>query len=836
MTGSPGWHHRDAVELAGEHGVDPTRGLDASDVAHRIARHGANELTGKEASSWLTLLADQFKDFMVLVLIAAAVVSGAIGELIDTLAIVVIVVLNAVIGFVQAWRADKAMAALQQLAAAHATVLRDGEVRQIPAAGLVPGDIVLLEAGNQVPADLRLIDLAQFRVDESALTGESVTVEKHTAPMTGVVHALGDRLNMAFKGTTATHGRARGLVVAIGMSTELGKVARLNTLGELAAGMAVAAIPEALPAVVTVLLALGARKMVSFNALIRRLPSVETLGSVSFICSDKTGTLTQNRMHAEVLLADGESWQPGEPSPKPVHQELLRAAALCNDATHTLKGGWAGDPTETALTQVAGDAGLHKPTLEQDAQRVLEFPFDAERKRMTTFHRTPDGLVAYTKGAPEAVLAQCTSQWQPGGESPLRRAEVLGAAEKLATQGLRVLALARRSYEQLPGTGELEAVESGLCLIGLIGLIDPPRPEAAVAVRDCISAGITPVMITGDHPATARAIAQRLGILSGAESDVLTGVDLAALNDAALRERVRTVRVYARVDPLQKIRIVEALQAHGEFVAMTGDGVNDAPALKQADIGVAMGRGGTDVAREASSLVLLDDNFATIVAAVREGRRIYDNIRKFVRYAMTGNSGEIWTIFLAPLMGLPIPLLPIHILWINLVTDGLPGLALAAEPAERGVMQRPPRPPSESLFSHGMWQHILAIGLLLGGLCLAVQAWALSTGHSHGQTMVFTVLTLGQMAHVMAIRSEFDSLWRQGLLSNKPLLGAVLATFALQMAVIYVPVFNTVFKTAPLSAMELGICLAAAMVVFIAVEAEKTWRRSRASTLNQVAS
>ncbi|MBK7119007.1 MAG: cation-translocating P-type ATPase [Comamonadaceae bacterium] len=880
MTGSPGWHHRDAVELAGEHGVDPTRGLGASDVAHRVARHGANELTGKEASSWLALLADQFKDFMVLVLIAAAVVSGAIGELVDTLAIVVIVVLNAVIGFVQAWRADKAMAALQQLAAAHATVLRDGEVRQIPAAGLVPGDIVLLEAGNQVPADLRLIDLAQFRVDESALTGESVTVEKHTAPMTGVVHALGDRLNMAFKGTTATHGRARGLVVAIGMSTELGKVARLLdrdtdrstplqrrlaafgkrlslvviaicvvifTVGVLrgespllmaltAISLAVAAIPEALPAVVTVLLALGARKMVSFNALIRRLPSVETLGSVSFICSDKTGTLTQNRMHAEVLLADGESWQPGEPSPKPVHQELLRAAALCNDATHTLKGGWAGDPTETALTQVAGDAGLHKPTLEQDAQRVLEFPFDAERKRMTTFHRTPDGLVAYTKGAPEAVLAQCTSQWQPGGESRLRRAEVLGAAEKLATQGLRVLALARRSYEQLPGTGELEAVESGLCLIGLIGLIDPPRPEAAVAVRDCISAGITPVMITGDHPATARAIAQRLGILSGAESDVLTGVDLAALNDAALRERVRTVRVYARVDPLQKIRIVEALQAHGEFVAMTGDGVNDAPALKQADIGVAMGRGGTDVAREASSLVLLDDNFATIVAAVREGRRIYDNIRKFVRYAMTGNSGEIWTIFLAPLMGLPIPLLPIHILWINLVTDGLPGLALAAEPAERGVMQRPPRPPSESLFSHGMWQHILAIGLLLGGLCLAVQAWALSTGHSHGQTMVFTVLTLGQMAHVMAIRSEFDSLWCQGLLSNKPLLGAVLATFALQMAVIYVPVFNTVFKTAPLSAMELGICLAAAMVVFIAVEAEKTWRRSRAATLNQVAS
>jgi Ca2+-transporting ATPase len=877
MTGRTDWHLRDAKELASEHGVNPTLGLPDAEAGERIQRHGLNELSGKAGSSWLALLADQFKDFMVLVLIAAAVVSGVIGELVDTLAIVVIVVLNAVIGFVQAWRADKAMAALQQLAAAHATVLRDGEVRQIPAAGLVPGDIVLLEAGNQVPADLRLIELAQFRVDESALTGESVTVEKHAAPMTGVVHALGDRLNMAFKGTTATHGRARGLVVATGMGTELGKVARLLdrdtdrstplqrrlaafgkrlslaviaicvvifTVGVLrgesplrmsltAISLAVAAIPEALPAVVTVLLALGARKMVMFNALIRRLPSVETLGSVTFICSDKTGTLTQNRMRAEVLLAGGEIWKPGDPSPGPLHWELLRAAALCNDATHTLKGGWQGDPTETALTQAAGDAGLHKPTLEEMAERVLEFPFDAERKRMTTFHRTPDGLVAYTKGAPEAVVAQCTSQWQPGGEGGLRHADVLDAAENLAAQGLRVLALARRSYEELPGSGELEAVESGLCLIGLIGLIDPPRPEAAAAVRDCISAGITPVMITGDHPATARAIALRLGIVASAAGEVLTGAALAALNDEALRERVRSVRVYARVDPLQKIRIVEALQAHGEFVAMTGDGVNDAPALKRADIGVAMGKGGTDVAREASSLVLLDDNFATIVAAVREGRRIYDNIRKFVRYAMTGNSGEIWTIFLAPMVGLPIPLLPVHILWVNLVTDGLPGLALAAEPAERGIMQRAPRAPQESLFAHGMWQHIMVIGLLLGGLCLVVQAWAIGSGHAHWQTMVFTVLTLGQMAHVMAIRSERDPLWRLGLGSNKPLLGAVALTIALQMAVIYVPAFNTVFKTAPLSAFELAICLAASAVVFVAVEIEKAWRRSRAATLIQ---
>jgi Ca2+-transporting ATPase len=576
--------------------------------------------------------------------------------------------------------------------------------------------------------------------------------------------------------------------------------------------------------------------MVTFNALIRRLPSVETLGSVTFICSDKTGTLTQNCMHAEVLLVDGKSWKPGDAAPGPLHQELLRAAALCNDATHTLAGAWQGDPTETALTQVAGDAGLHKAVLEEKAERVLEFPFDAERKRMTTFHRTPDGLVAYTKGAPESVVARCTSQWQPGGEAGLRRAEVLDTAANLAAQGLRVLALARRSYQHLPGSGELDAVEAGLCLIGLIGLIDPPRPEAAAAVHNCITAGITPVMITGDHPATARAIAQRLGIAPDTGAPVLTGQDLAALDDDALSARVREVRVYARVDPLQKIRIVQALQAHGEFVAMTGDGVNNAPALKQADIGVAMGRGGTDVAREASSLVLLDDNFATIVAAVREGRRIYDNIRKFVRYTMTSNSGEIWTIFLAPFMGLPVPLLPIHILWVNLVTDGLPGLALAAEPAERGIMRRPPRAPRESLFAHGMWQHILGFGLLLGGLCLAVQAWALGTGQAHWQTMVFTVLTLGQMAHCMAIRSEIDSLWTQGLGSNKPVLGAVALTFALQLAVIYVPAFNTVFKTAPLGALELLICLAAALVVFLAVEVEKAWRRSRAATLNQVAS
>ncbi len=866
------WHLHDALKLASRHGVDPAHGLQEDEVRSRAEQHGPNEIQGRAPRSLGARFFDQFKDFMVLVLLGAAVVSGLIGELVDTLAIVVIVLLNAGIGLVQAWRADKAMAALQQLATTQATVLRGGQVQVVAATALVPGDIVLLEAGNQVPADLRLIEIAQLKVDESSLTGESVAVEKDVSTLTGKVHALGDRLNMAFKGTTALHGRARGLVVATGMATELGKVAglldrdterstplqqRLAAFGKrlalvviaicvlifgvgvlrgedpllmmlTAVSLAVAAIPEALPAVVTVLLALGAKRMVALNALVRRLPSVETLGSVTFICSDKTGTLTQNRMHAELLLAGGQTWLPGDASkaaPGPLHQELLRAGALCNDASCNFEGRWQGDPTETALAEVAALAGFDKAALDTQFARVHELPFDSQRKRMSTVHQAGDGLVAYTKGAPESVIPLCVSQWQAGGPVALQAEAVLAAADALAAQGLRVLALARRHHDALPKPGATQAVESGLCLIGLVGLMDPPRPEAQAAVQDCLTAGITPVMITGDHPATALAIARRLGIVKDGEAEVLTGQALAALDEQTLQARVASVRVYARVDPAQKIRIVQALQARGEFVAMTGDGVNDAPALKQADIGVAMGRGGTDVAREASSLVLLDDNFATIVAAVREGRRIYDNIRKFVRYAMTGNSGEIWTIFLAPMLGLAIPLLPIHILWVNLVTDGLPGLALAAEPAERGIMRRPPRPPQENLFAQGMWQHILWVGLLIGGLCLSVQAWASATGHAHWQTMVFTVLTLSQMAHVLAIRSETESLWRLGLGSNRPLLGAVLLTFALQMATIYVPALNPVFKTEALSLVELLICLGASAVVFLAVEMEKAWLR-----------
>jgi Ca2+-transporting ATPase len=742
-------------------------------------------------------------------------------------------------------------------------VRRGGEQMTVEAHRLVPGDVVLLEAGNVVPADLRLVEAASLRVAEAALTGESQPVEKITAALAGGELPLGDRANMAYKSTLVAYGRGVGVVTATGLATEIGRIAtvlagaeevktplqkRLARFGTrlavavlvicaivfiagllrgeppvlmflTAVSLAVAAIPEALPAVVAIALALGAYRMVAHHALIRRLPAVETLGSITYICSDKTGTLTQNRMRVELLYADGARRPPGGAARAGEPWSLLvRAMALNNDAAMGRQGQIEGEPTEVALLQAAAEAGLPKAQAQAQWPRLAELPFDSERKRMTTLHRDGEGVIAFVKGAPETVLERCPWQRTATGDTPLPAEQWLAAAKALAAEGLRVLAVACRSFDRQPE--DLRAAEEDLVLLGMVGLMDPPRPEAAQAVAECRSAGIVPVMITGDHPATARAIARSLGILAD-EAAVMTGAQLARLSDQALAQQAARVRVYARVDPQQKIRIVKALQARGECVAMTGDGVNDAPALKRADIGVAMGKGGTDVAREAAHMVLLDDNFATIVRAVREGRRIFDNIRKFIKYTMTSNSGEIWVIFLAPFLGLPVPLLPIHILWINLVTDGLPGLALANEPAERHLMQRPPRPPGESIFAHGMWQHIIWVGLLMGAVSLLVQAWAYHTESAHWQSMVFTVLTLSQLGHVMAIRSETESLLTIGALSNRFLVVTVVVSVLLQLAILYLPTLNAVFKTAPLDWDELLLCLVLSTVVFVAVELEK---------------
>ena len=867
------WHTLSVDETAHRLETSHQTGLSAAQVAERIALHGPNALHEKRGRSPWRMLLDQFTDFMILVLIGAAVISGIVGDVQDTIAIIVIVILNAVIGFIQEYRAERAMAALKRMSEASAQVFRDGQVETVNASELVPGDVVLLEAGNVVPADFRLIEAAQLRIDESALTGESIAVEKQIHALPVVDAPLGDKTCLAYKGTIVTYGRGRGLVVATGMHSELGKIAallneddetktplqkRLKAFGQrlalaalavcllvfvigiirgeplllmfmTAVSLAVAAIPEALPAVVTISLALGAHKLVKQHALIRRLPAVETLGSVTFICSDKTGTLTQNKMHVTAIYVDGElckTWQDEKKAEPWV--TLFHALALSNDAHLDRHGKIQGEPTEAALLRAAQEAGWDKALLEDEMPRLKELPFDSERKRMTTFHKTEEGIIAYTKGSPEALVSQCIRILTASGEQVIDQTALLLEVEAMAAKGLRVLAFACRTWPALPGSEQPDELERDLVFLGLIGLIDPPRREAKEAVALCKTAGITPVMITGDHPATARAIAHELGILVDSDGRVMTGAELAKLDQQTFEAEVERVRVYARVDPIQKIKIVKALQDKGEVVAMTGDGVNDAPALRAADIGIAMGKGGTDVAREAAHMVLLDDNFATIVHAVRYGRRLYDNIRKFIRYIVTTNSSEVLTIFLAPFLGLPIPLLPIHILWINLVSDGLPALALTAEPAERGIMRRLPRPPKESLFSNGIWQHMIWVGLLMAGLTLVTQAWAYHSGSAHWQTMAFTVLTMSQMVHVLAIRSEKESLFSIGFFSNIPMAVTVIVTFMLQMATIYVPAFNPIFKTEPLSMSELALCFALSSIVFIAVEIEK-WLIRRGS-------
>jgi Ca2+-transporting ATPase len=879
------WHQLDSEKVL-EVLQSSAKGLSSEEARRRLERYGPNELLEKQHKPLWMMFLDQFRDFMILVLIAAAVVAGFIGEPSDTIAIVVIVLLNAVLGFVQEYRAEKAMAALKSLAAPAATVLRDGRPASIPARQLVPGDLVMLEAGNVVPADIRMTEAVQLRIDEAALTGESVPVEKGVESLRSEDLPVGDRKNMAYKGTLITYGRGRGMVTATGMDTELGHIAsllqgqgegrtplqkRLGAFGRklayavlaicaivflagvlrgeptllmllTAISLAVAAIPEALPAVITISLALGARKLVRKQALIRKLPAVETLGSVTYICSDKTGTLTLNSMTVEQVFVDGQLHRSGdlpgagtvesgeERQPDKRSLELLfKALSLCNDARLDASSAVIGDPTETALFELGREKGYLRDRLDEKYPRLGEIPFDSERKLMTTFHPREDGrVISFSKGAVEEILERCGKTASDGRTEQVDTARILETAEQIAGDGLRTLGFGFRIWESLPDEPTPETTETGLTFIGMVGMLDPPRPEAAKAVSMCRTAGIRPVMITGDHPLTAEVIARRVGIIGTEEGAVMTGRQLARLSLEDFKYQVEKIRVFARVAPEQKLKIVKALQEKGQFVAMTGDGVNDAPALKRADIGVAMGITGTDVSKEASHMILLDDNFATIVKAVREGRRIFDNIRKFIKYTMTSNSGEICTIFLAPFLGLPMPLLPIHILWINLVTDGVPGLALAAEPGEADIMGRPPRAPKESIFANGLGIHIIWVGLLMGAVSILTQAWFIDNSRNHWQTMVFTVLCLSQMGHVLAIRSERESFFRQGALSNKPLFGAVLLTFILQMATIYVPFLNGIFKTEPLTAGELSVTLLFSTVVFLAVELEKAFKRAQA--------
>ncbi len=828
-------------------------GLSSIESQQRLDKYGQNELQEKKKIPAWMLFLHQFRDFMIIVLLAAAVLSGIMGDITDTIIILIIVVLNAVIGFVQEYRSEKAMEALKKMTVTQTQVLRDGQSTVISSTMIVPGDVIMLEAGNVVPADIRLMEAHSLRVDESSLTGESVPVDKNSASLNDSDLSLGDQTNMAFKGTLVTNGRSKGVVIATGMQTEIGKIAgllqeekamtplqaRMAQFGKkltyivllicvilfitglirgedpfkillLSISLAVAAIPEALPAMITIVLAGGASRLAKKNALVRKLPSVETLGSVTYICSDKTGTLTQNKMK----VVDQEETSP----------LFTLCMALNHDVKLNDKDELFGESTELALVQFVTEKINYEAYKEIIAynRRVAELPFDSSRKCMTTVHEYEGGYMIITKGATETISSLLMNEQEKTVIAPY--------ADRWANEGKRVLAYGYKIVPSFPEPFNEKMVEKDLSLAGIVALLDPPREEVKRAIAECRSAGIKPVMITGDHPATAKAIAGDIGILQQGD-EIMTGQELQQISDEVFYEKAENIAVYARVSPEQKLRIVRTLQSKGHFVAMTGDGVNDAPSLKTANIGVAMGISGTDVSKEAADLVLLDDNFATIVKAVKEGRRIYANIQKFIKYTMTSNAGEIWTIFLSPLVGLPIALMPIHILWINLVTDGLPGLALAGETAEKNIMRIPPRKPDESIFANGLGWHILWVGLLMGAVCIGVQAWAIHNDDPKWQTYVFTILCFSQMGHVFSIRSQRFYLFQQGLFTNRPLVGAVLLTFILQLCLLYIPFLQKAFSIQALTMYELGMCIGLSLIVFHAVEAEK-WVRQKWFTKN----
>lgn len=882
-------------------------GLSQQEAQARLAQHGRNELVEKTGRTPLQIFWEQLTATMVLILIAAAVAAGLLGDLKNTVAISAIVVLYAILGFIQEYRAEQAIAALKKLSVPNVRVLRAGRLSEVSAPELVPGDIIQLEAGNVVPADVRLLEAVNLRIQEAALTGESEPVAKQSATLSGDPSSsagqalpLGDRRNMAYMGTIVTQGRGLALIVATGMQTELGKIAdliqrshsestplqkRLDALGKTlaligvaiaaliailgllrgdeprhmlltAVSVAVAIVPEGLPAVVTITLALGAQRMLAKNSLIRKLPAVETLGSVTVICSDKTGTLTENRMTVVVLDIAHHALDLTEEMDRtgsftatrllgaPAQSALSLAAiggALCNDARLVDEGDdrfhTVGDPTEGALVTAAAKMGYWKSSLDTSFRRTAELPFDSERKRMTTIHHLgqydPEVLagldvsnhryIAFTKGSVDGLLDIASHVWVNGKSEYMDegyKVRIEAANQTLAKKGMRVLGVAFRLINQIPEIIETD-LEQNVTFVGLFGMIDPPRQEVREAVRLTKSAGIRTVMITGDHPLTATEIARQLGIIETENVKVLTGAELENLSFDELKNAVEDVQVFARVSPEHKLKIVQALQERGHIVAMTGDGVNDAPALKRADIGVAMGITGTDVSKEAADMVLLDDNFATIVSAVKEGRTIYDNIRKFVRFSVAGNIGKVLVMLLAPFLGKPIPLLPLQLLWLNLLTDGLLGLGMGVEKAESDTMKRPPYSPREGVFSGGTGTQVIWVGVLIGALALGLGAWYYFAGREEWQTMVFTFLAFAQVFQAWASRSAKDSIFKIGLSGNPLLAGMSLLVIVLQLLVLYVSPLSEFFNVTPLGVFDLLVAVGAAAMLLLAMEVEK---------------
>ena len=930
-------HSRTFQEVAGALGTGLGSGLTAAEATARLAQHGSNELAERPQPGFWRLLLDQFNNFIIIILIVSAVISLLLGEVIDASAIMAIVILNAVLGVVQESKAEEALAALKKMAAPEARVLRDGHLITVPSRELVPGDVVFLEAGNYVPADLRLTESVNLRIDEASLTGESVPVEKVAAIVLPEDVPLGDRVNSAFMGTTVTYGRGAGIVIATGMQTQIGLIAemiqsyeeeqtplqrRLDQLGHwlgwgalaicglvfveaviqdtnlslissqglmayltqtkqqiidlfiVAVSLAIAAVPEGLAAVVTICLALGMREMVHHHALIRRLPAVETLGSATVICSDKTGTLTQNEMMAvRFYVADwrldvnGEGYQPkgefnhyGEPADPRDNAEIMRLLAgglLCSDARlERLDSAGSdsryrivGDPTEAALVVAAAKAGLWRDEQQERFPRVAEVPFDSDRKRMSTIHRL-DGpereksggeiprfarndkgeYILYVKGAPDVLLPLCDTILEGGAPVPLtpgRRAHVENTIRDQGKDGLRVLAVAYRYLDRVPDTLDADELERGLVLIGLVAMIDPARPEVKLAVERARQAGIRTVMITGDYPDTARTVAQEIGLMRPG-GQVVTGAELNEISDEQLVERIEDVDVFARVSPQHKVRIVEALKARDHVVAMTGDGVNDAPALKRSSIGVAMGITGTDVAKETADMVLTDDNYASIVSAVEQGRIIYSNIRKFVYYLLSCNMAEIMVIFLATLAGSALPLTAIQLLWLNLLTDGAPALALGLEKGDPDIMEQPPRPAREPIINRPMVAGIVVQTIAITSVVLTAFYVGLSWDPSHlalAQTMAFVTLSASELARAYTARSERASLFRLGVFTNKFMQYAVLLSVVLLLSVVYVPFLQPVFNTVPLGTREWMVVLPLLLVPSVAAEVTKAvWR------------